>query len=109
MADKKQPKPDTAAIKPNREQRRREKFGRAGGEAKDLWPESEANPAFTHATPADEVAEPTGEPTGDKAAHAGRPDQDVTHQTGPGSGGATEEAKRPLGRKGSQAGNSAKG
>ena len=32
--------------KKNREQRRREKFGHAGGATKEPWPPSEANPAF---------------------------------------------------------------
>lgn len=34
------------APAPNREQRRREKFGRAGGATTEPWPKSEANPAF---------------------------------------------------------------
>ena len=49
----------------NREQRRREKFGKAGGVTKEPWPTSEANPAL-------------GGATGDQAADTGAPDQDVT-------------------------------
>ena len=49
----------------NREQRRREKFGKAGGVTKEPWPTSEANPALSGAT-------------GDQAVDTGTPDQDVT-------------------------------
>ena len=72
----------------NREQRRREKFGKTGGETKVPWPASEPNPALQR----------SGD---DKEAHTGRPDQDVTHQTGPGTGGATEDADRIVDHEGS--------
>jgi hypothetical protein len=53
--------------KPNREQRRREKFGRAGKvhqhDPLDPWPDSEANPALK--TVVDQVA-PTPEPVKDE-------------------------------------------
>jgi hypothetical protein len=49
----------------NREQRRREKFGKAGGVTKEPWPTSEANPALSGAT-------------GDQEADTRTPDQDVT-------------------------------
>jgi hypothetical protein len=91
--------------KKNREQRRREKFGHAGGATKEPWPQSEANPAFGQGGPADDA----GDATGDAAAHSGAPDQDVTHQTGPGSGGATEGADRIVDREGIHSGDSAKG
>jgi hypothetical protein len=91
--------------KKNREQRRREKFGHAGGATKEPWPQSEANPAFGQGGPAGDA----GDATGDKAAHSGAPDQDVTHQTGPGSGGATEGADRIVDREGIHSGDSAKG
>ena len=41
--------------KKNREQRRREKFGHAGGATTDPWPQSEANPVFGQADEADEA------------------------------------------------------
>ena len=49
----------------NREQRRREKYGKAGGVTKEPWPASEANPAISGAT-------------GDQATDTGMPDQAVT-------------------------------
>jgi hypothetical protein len=81
VATKQAAKPPTAKAaieppRPNREQRRREKFGHAGGATKDLWPQSEANPAL----------ERLGQASEDTTAHTGTPDQDVTPQTG----GATE-------------------
>jgi hypothetical protein len=91
--------------KKNREQRRREKFGHAGGATKEPWPQSEANPAFGHVGAADDAVEPTE----DSAAHTGGPEEDETHQTGPGSGGATEGAGRVVDREGIHPGDSAKG
>ena len=49
----------------NREQRRREKYGKAGGVTKEPWPTSEANPALSGVT-------------GDQAADTGTPDEDLT-------------------------------
>ncbi len=101
MTAKKKPadKPEPAA--PNREQRRREKFGRAGKvkqhDPHTPWPESEANPALKTVA------------VGDQAAHTGTPDQDVTHQTGPGTGGATETAGRIPEHEGQHPSKSAKG
>ena len=46
----------------NREQRRREKFGHAGGVTKDPWPQSEANPAFGHTGTPEAAEEASGEP-----------------------------------------------
>jgi hypothetical protein len=80
----------------NREQRRREKYGKAGGATKVPWPASEANPALSGVV-------------GDEAAHTGMPDQDVTHQTGPGTGGATEDADRIVDHEGTHPADSAKG
>jgi hypothetical protein len=100
MATKKKAavKPDVAT--PNREQRRREKFGKAGKVSQHdpsaPWPESEANPALKNLT-------------GDQTAHTGRPDQDVTHQTGPGTGGATETAGRAPEHEGAHQGTRTKG
>lgn len=98
---KKSEEPGAPSTKPNREQRRREKFGHAGGATKEPWPQSEANPAFGQGGAVDQ--------TGDPAAHSGAPDQDVTHQTGPGSGGATEGSDRVVDREGIHSGDSAKG
>ncbi len=100
MATKKKAKPEEAAVQPNREERRRAKFGKAGKVHQHNpvgpWPDSEANPALTNVT-------------GDQAAHTGRPDQDVTHQTGPGTGGATETAERTPEHEGMHPKKSAKG
>jgi hypothetical protein len=92
------PSPETAPL--NREQRRREKFGH--GTRTDLrspddpWPVQEANPAFSSG--------------GDDAeAYAGKPDQDVTREAGPGTGGATQQAGRVKRHAGTHATNSAKG
>jgi outer membrane biosynthesis protein TonB len=92
------PKPASEPERPNREQRRREKFGHAGGATKDLWPQSEANPALGR----------IGQPSQDTAAHTGTPDQDVTHQTGPGTGGATEGDDRVVEREGIHGSNTQK-
>jgi hypothetical protein len=99
MATKKsESKPDEP--KPNREERRRAKFGNAGKVHQHNpvgpWPEIEANPALQNAT-------------GDQAAHTGRPDQDVTHKTGPGTGGATETAERTPAIEGAKPGTKPKG
>ena len=97
---KKMKESEPAAPAPNREQRRREKFGKAGKVHQHNpvgpWPEIEANPALRDAT-------------GDQAAHAGGPDQDVTHQTGPGTGGATETADRTPAHEGAKPGTKPKG
>lgn len=79
---------------PNREQRRRAKFGNSRG-ASEPWPDSTPNPAFDR-------------PAGDQAAHTGTPDQDVTHQTGSGTGGATEGDQRVIDREGIHGSNTAK-
>ena len=48
--------------KKNREQRRRDKFGHAGGATKDPWPQSEANPVFGQGGPADDADPATADP-----------------------------------------------
>ncbi|HET9490159.1 MAG TPA: hypothetical protein VFR64_10460 [Methylomirabilota bacterium] len=99
MATKKKSEPKQDEAKPNREQRRREKFGKHGPATHDPnapWPESVPNPAL-------------GRGGDDQEAYAGRPDQDVTRNTGPGSGGATQgEGQRPQ-REGVRPGQSTKG
>ncbi len=99
--DAKQPakdEPETAPL--NREQRRAQKFGKAGKVHEhvtgDPWPESGTNPAF-------------GRGGDDQAAYAGRPDQDVTRETGPGTGGATEQKGQRPQHEGAHAGQSTKG
>jgi len=98
-ATKAQAEAEAAPAPLNREQRRRQKFGKAGNvhqhDPIGPWPQVEANPALNAA--------------GDQAAHAGRPDQDVTHATGAGSGGATEGAERMPEHEGAHPGNSPKG
>ena len=99
-APKTEPAAAPASAPLNREQRRAQKFGKAGKVHEHVpatpWPQNEANPALRNAT-------------GDQAAHTGRPDQDVTHQTGPGAGGATESADRTPEHEGMHGGNSTKG
>ena len=73
--------------KKNREQRRREKFGHAGGATKEVWPQSEANPAFGHAHP---------------------PDESLPDDAGPGAGGETAKAEGARDRKQPRTGRSAK-
>ena len=84
----------------NREQRRRAKFGNAGKvhqhDPVGPWPEIGANPALLNTA-------------ADREAIAGRPDQDVTHDTGPGSGGATEQAEHRPHHEGAHPGKSTKG
>jgi hypothetical protein len=91
--------------KKNREQRRRDKFGHAGGATKDPWPQSEANPVFGHGGPAADA----GEPAVDSAAKTGQPEQNVAKKKGPGSGGATKGTGRIVDRKGIDSGDTAKG
>jgi hypothetical protein len=90
--------PDAAPL--NREQRRAQKFGKAGKvhqhDPSAPWPENAANPALTSATE-------------DQAAHAGRPDRAVTQQAGPGAGGSTETAEGTPEQEGMHGGNSTKG
>ena len=100
MPAKKKPDPKPATPAPNREERRRAKFGKAGKVHQHNpigpWPDSEANPALRNVA-------------GDQAAHTGGPDQDVTHKTGPGTGGATESATRTPEVEGSHPGTKTKG
>jgi hypothetical protein len=92
--------------KKNREQRRREKFGHAGGATKEPWPQSEANPAFSHGGAVDEATEATA---GDAAAPASSSGPDTPHETGSATGGATKRSKPVIDPKGTHSGDSAKG
>jgi hypothetical protein len=100
MATRKKPTPKPESAAPNREERRRAKFGKAGNVSQHdpltPWPQSEANPALRNAA-------------GDQAAHTGGPDQNVTHKTGPGTGGATENADGPPEHEGAHQGTRPKG
>jgi hypothetical protein len=73
----------------NREQRRRERFGQHRPEAQGGWPASQPNPAF-----------------GKDEARTGRPDQDQTDLTGPGTGGASEPDGRTPHHEGAHPGES---
>jgi hypothetical protein len=104
--------------KQNRSERRRNKFG--GGRATEHggWPTVQPNPVFTGDTPAeadgDGLAEAAAdapsaaEPASDKSL-AGTPDQGQTAATGPGTGGATEQAGRAPRHEGAHGSNSTKG
>jgi hypothetical protein len=48
--------------KKNREQRRRDKFGHAGGATNDPWPQSDVNPVFGHGGPADDAGQAKADP-----------------------------------------------
>jgi hypothetical protein len=90
------PKKGKATL--NREQRRAQAFGkgRVTPDPANPWPASEENPAF-------------GRGGDDQAAYTGRPDQDVTRLTGPGTGGATETDGRRPHHEGARPGQSTKG
>ena len=87
------PKKPTKAQEPgkNREQRRREKFGQTRTHTESQWPATEPNPAF-----GDDVV-------------AGRPDQEQTDLTGPGTGGATQSDGRTPHIEGAKPGTKPKG
>jgi hypothetical protein len=103
-----------AMEKQNRSERRKNKFG--GGRATEHggWPTVQPNPVFTGDTPADADGDapadalPAGEPASDKAL-TGSPDQDQTAATGPGTGGATEQAGRAPHHEGVHGSNRTKG
>lgn len=91
MAKKKAEKPDEAPARPNREERRRQKF-RPKDTSKDVGgPLSKANPAFG-----------TGD---DTESYAGRPDQGIVKTTGAGTGGATQSEKGVKEHEGRHGGN----
>ena len=88
----------------NREQRRRQKFGGGRADAEGGWPTSQPNPAFGE----------SGEEAAEAAPAAAPPVQpppvDVENEpSGPGTGGATEQAGRVPRHQGTHATNSAKG
>src|SRR5215218_2663350 len=68
---------DHPTMKQNREQRRKQQFGTHRPDDEARWPTSAPNPVF-------------GETEAPDKATTGRPDQDQTAETGPGTGGATE-------------------
>ena len=80
--------PDTPQE--NREQRRAAKFGRHRPDSHEPWPTTQPNPAMRDAV-------------------AGRPDQDQTDLTGPGTGGATESDGRTPHYEGAHPGTKPKG
>lgn len=88
----------------NREQRRQAKFGGGRASEQGSWPTSEPNPVFG----AEEIATSKAEVDPPAEAIAGRPDQDPIGATGPGTGGATEQAGRAPRHEGVHAGNSTK-
>jgi hypothetical protein len=92
--------------KMNREQRRREKFGHAGGVTKEPWPQSEANPAFSHGDAVDEATEAT---SGDTAAPAVASAPGAPHVAKSGSGHTTKGSKPVIKPKETRSGDTAKG
>ena len=82
--------------KPNRAERRKSRFGGGRSTEHGGWPTHLPNPVFGGDRPTDE-------------ASTGAPDQDQTAETGPGTGGATEQAGRAPRHEGTHAGNSTKG
>jgi hypothetical protein len=95
--------------KPNRAERRKNKFG--GGRATEHggWPTTEPNPVFGAGEGPGDTESSEGATAPESEAIAGRPDQDQTKQTGPGTGGATEQAGRAPRHQGAHASNSTKG
>ena len=65
--------------KKNREQRRREKFGHAGGATKEPWPQSEANPVFGQGDPEADADKEANKP----AAQTVSTDPGVAEESGP--------------------------
>jgi hypothetical protein len=104
-------------VKKNREERRHETFGRGRASEHGGWPTIRPNPVFTGGDDATAASDgdatddppPAGDATTPKDATAGRPDQDQTKATGPGTGGATEQAGCAPRREGTHAKNTAKG
>jgi hypothetical protein len=95
---KKQPS-EPEEPKPNREQRRRQKFGSGRADAESTWPTSQPNPAFSEGSPE----------AGDAAAaHPAAPADVDSEPSGPGTGGATEHDGRVARHEGTHATNSAK-
>jgi hypothetical protein len=82
------------APKPNRDQRRDEEFGR--DQRRDERPPAIRSPWTSDDVPANESV-------------TGRPDQDQTHLTGAGAGGATESGGRLTRHEGTHATNTQKG
>jgi hypothetical protein len=80
----------------NREQRRAERFGPEDRVQDNRRAESENNPAFGGSG---------GGEGDDSQSYAGRPDQDVVHRTGAGTGGATESDDRLTHHEGIHLGN----
>jgi hypothetical protein len=78
-AKKKAEPAEQAAPKPNREERRRQKFRPKDTSKRDTDPLAKGNPAFG-----------TGD---DTESYAGRPDQGIVKTTGAGTGGATQSEK----------------
>ena len=76
------PRNEDPMEKKNREQRRRDKFGHAGGATKDPWPQSEANPVFDHGDAADDA----GQATADPPVRTGGTGQGATKKTSPAPG-----------------------
>jgi hypothetical protein len=74
----------------NREQRRAARFGRHRPDPHEPWPVNKPNPALGDAV-------------------AGRPDQDQTDLTGPGTGGASEPDGRTPHHEGTHPGTKPKG
>lgn len=79
MATKKK-RAEPATDRPNREERRRQKFRPKDTSKRDTDPLSKGNPAFG-----------TGD---DTESYAGRPDQGIVKATGAGTGGATQSDER---------------
>jgi hypothetical protein len=91
MAKKKADKPDPIPNRPNREERRRQKFRAKDTSKRDTDPLSKGNAAFG-----------TGD---DTESYAGRPDQGIVKTTGAGTGGATQSDERVKEHEGVHKGN----
>jgi hypothetical protein len=92
--------------KMNREQRRREKYGHAGGATKEPWPQSEANPVFGQG--GDSVDNDV-KARGDAATDAGVPELGAAPKTKPGSSAKAKGPRKAVDLKVGKTGNTAKG
>lgn len=91
MTRKKADKSEPAPPRPNREERRRQKFRAKDTSKRDTDVLAKGNPAFG-----------TGD---DTESYAGRPDQGIVKTTGAGTGGATQSEKSVKEHEGRHGGN----
>jgi hypothetical protein len=100
MPDNPDPSNDQPPL--NREQRRAQKFHRGGSRRQDNLQTQRENTSGFLSTPPNTLPDESDQPD---AAVAESTNQGPTHQTGPGTGGATESGERQPHHEGAHAGN----